>query len=186
MFYARVFGFAAVLLFCRQVSAQTQTGADDAAAIHAQWWTGPLVAPSPAVFAAGVLGVEPYLLDKRGDGSFDNNGTLHFSPAGGDQLRSFTSIQYGVTDDFSVQAVPSFARVLGGGDDYAGLGDLPLRVKYRWFKGGTEIWLPSLTTTFGITLPIGAYEHLRKSSDGFGSGATTALQQAMLQSVLAS
>src|SRR5665213_452832 len=106
---ARLTGVFLALAFCRTALAQELPGAADAAALHAQWWTGPLVAPSPAVFAQGVVGMEPYLLDKRGDGSFDNNGTLHSSPPGGDQLRSFTSLQYGVTDDFSVQIVPSFA-----------------------------------------------------------------------------
>ena len=182
MFLARASCVALLLAFCPRAFAQESSSTADAAALHAQWWTGPLVAPSPAVFAAGIVGLEPYFLDKRGDGAFDNNGTLHSSPPGGDQLRSFTSLQYGVTGNFSVQIVPSFAHSLNG-SAATGLADLPIRVKYRWFSGGTEIWQPSLTTTAGITFPIGRYENLRKSSDGFGSGAYMAMQQALLQSV---
>ena len=154
------------------------------AIVKAQWWTGPLVAPSPAPFAQGVLGVEPYFLDKRGDGAFDNNGTLHSTPPGGDQLRSFVSLQYGVTGDLGVQIVPAIVHSLNG-SAATGLGDLPIRVKYRLFRGHPGFWHPQFNLVAGVTLPIGRYDNLRKASDGFGSGAVTAMQQAMLQSVFA-
>ena len=96
------------------VTAASAQEASDEAILKAQWWTGPLVAPSPAPFAEGVFAMEPYLLDKRGDGAFDNNGTLHSSPPGGDQLRAFASMQYGVTGDLGVQIVPAIAHSLNG------------------------------------------------------------------------
>jgi hypothetical protein len=180
MIFTRWLGVVALLLVSQQALAQTQP--EDDAIIHAQWWTGPLVAPSPAPFAEGVLGVEPYFLDKRGDGAFDNSGTLHSSPPGGDQLRAFASVQYGVTDNLGVQIVPAIAHSLNG-SAATGLGDLPVRVKYRVFRGHAGFWHPQLNLVAGVTLPVGRYENLRKSSDGFGSGATMAMQQAMLQTV---
>src|SRR5581483_5523181 len=108
----------------------------------------------------GILGVEPYLLDKRGTGSFDNNGILHSTPAGSEQMRSFTSLQYGVTGDFSIQIVPAFAHAADHGGA-TGLGDLPVRIKYRWIASGDEIWLPALTTTIGLNLPLGRYQRLK-------------------------
>lgn len=179
MIFARA---SCVIFLLASAGAALAQESSDAELIHAQWWTGSLVAPSPAVFAQGVLGVEPYFLDRRGAGAFDNNGTLHSTPAGGDQMRSFTSIQYGITGDFSVQLVPSFVHGMSG-SAATGLADLPVRVKYRWFKGGTEIWLPSLTTTVGVTVPVGKYDNLRQAPDGFGGGGTTAMEQALLQSV---
>jgi len=158
--------------------------ASEESLLKAQWWTGPLVAPSPAPFAEGVLGVEPYFLDKRGDGAFDNNGTLHSSPPGGDQLRSFVSLQYGVTGDLGVQLVPAIVHSLNG-SAATGLADLPVRVKYRIFRGHAGFWHPQLNLVAGLTLPIGRYDNLRKPSDGFGAGALMAMQQAMLQSVFA-
>lgn len=152
------------------------------APLHEQWWTGPLLAPSPAVFAQGVLGIEPYFLDKRGAGTFDNNGILHALPQGSEQLRSFTSLQYGLTDDFSVQLVPSFAHAVND-EGATGIGDLPVRVKYRWDRGGGEFWLPALTTTVGLNLPVGPYQRLRSADDGFGAGAYTASAQVLLQSL---
>ena len=169
------------LLLSAAVTASAQEASDETI-IKAQWWTGPLVAPSPAPFAQGVLGVEPYFLDKRGDGAFDDNGTLHSSPPGGDQLRAFVSLQYGVTGDLGVQIVPAIVHSLNGGAA-TGLADLPVRVKYRIFRGHAGFWHPQLNLVAGITLPVGRYDNLRKSSDGFGSGAVTAMQQAMLQTV---
>ena len=162
--------------------AATAEEASDDTILKAQWWTGPLVAPSPAPFAEGVFAMEPYFLDKRGDGAFDNNGTLHSSPPGGDQLRSFVSLQYGVTGDLGVQIVPAIAHSLNG-SAATGLGDLPVRVKYRVFHGHAGFWHPQFNLVAGITLPVGRYENLRKFSDGFGSGAVMAMQQVMLQSV---
>jgi hypothetical protein len=150
--------------------------------LHDNGWTGSLLAPSPAVIAQGVLGVEPYVLDKRGAGSFDNNGILHSLPKGSDQLRSFTSLQYGVTESFSVQIVPSFAHVLEDGGA-SGLADLPVRVKYRWTKGGDTLWFPAVTTTLGINFPVGRYQRLNQTADGFGNGAYTASAQLLLQSL---
>ena len=148
--------------------------------LHDQGWTGSLLAPSPAVFAQGILGVEPYFLDKRGTGSFDNNGILHSTPAGSGQLRSFTSLQYGVTGDFSVQVVPAFAHADSGA---SGIADLPVRIKYRWNASGDEIWRPAITTTFGLNLPLGHYQRLKDTADGLGSGAYTASAQVLLQSL---
>ncbi len=181
MIFARA---SCVIFLLASAGAALAQESPDGALIHGQWWTGSLAAPSPAPFAEGVLGVEPYFLDKRGDGAFDSNGTLHSSPPGGDQLRSFTSVQYGVTGDLGIQIVPAIVHSLNG-SAATGLADLPVRVKYRWFRGGTEIWLPSLTTTAGITVPVGKFDNLRKASDGFGGGVYTALQQALLQSVFA-
>ena len=173
--------FLGLCLLLPAAAASAEEASDDAI-LKAQWWTGPLVAPSPAPFAEGVLGVEPYLLDKRGDGAFDNNGTLHSSPPGGDQLRSFVSLQYGVTGDLGVQIVPAIAHGLNGGAA-TGLGDLPVRVKYRIFRGHAGFWHPQLNLVAGVTLPTGRLDNLSKSSDGFGSGAVMAMQQALPQTV---
>jgi hypothetical protein len=179
-FMIRAFLLGLCLLLPAGVGAAQE--ASEESILKAQWWTGPLVAPSPAPFAEGVLGVEPYVLDKRGDGAFDDNGTLHASPPGGDQLKSFVSLQYGVTGDLGVQIVPAIVHSLNGGAA-TGLADLPVRVKYRIFRGHAGFWHPQLNLVAGVILPIGRYDDLRKSSDGFGSGAVTAMQQAMLQTV---
>lgn len=154
---------------------------DSEAAIRAQWFTGTLLSPSPGVPRKGVLGVEPYLIDKRGIGVFDANGILHSAPVGVEQLRSFTSVNYGFTNSFSVQVTPAVAHVSHDGDVQTGLADFPIKIHYRPFPGALDFWHPSLTTTFGITLPLGKFEHLRHSADGFGTGAYMAMEELELQ-----
>lgn len=154
---------------------------DSEAAIRAQWFTGTLLSPSPGVPRKGVLGVEPYLIDKRGIGVFDANGILHSAPVGVEQLRSFTSVNYGFTNSFSVQVTPAVAHVSHDGDVQTGLADFPIKIHYRPIAGALDFWHPSLTTTFGITLPLGKFEHLRHSADGFGTGAYMAMEELELQ-----
>ena len=168
-----------LLALCR--SAAAQEADSEEAAIQAQWFTGTLLSPSPGVPRTGVLGIEPYLLDKRGAGAFDVNGILHSTPAGGEQWRTYTSVNYGFADGFSLQVIPALASVSHGGDNAAGLADLPVKLHYRWIDGRAGFWHPAFTTTFGITFPVGKFEHLRAAADGFGTGAFMAMEQIELQ-----
>ena len=94
------------------------------------------------------------LEDKLSAGSFDALGTLHSLPIVNDRYTQFTSAQYGLTDNLAVQALPAFSATHGG---HLGLGDLPTRLKYRWFgRGEVGFWHPALTTSLGVTFPIGA------------------------------
>ncbi len=176
---SRTLGVLALLASTGTAAAQ-QFDSEEAA-IQAQWFTGTLLSPSPGVPHTGVLGVEPYLLDKRGAGAFDANGILYSTPAGNEQLRSYTSINYGFADGFSIQPIPTFAYVSHGGDTEAGPADLPVKLHYRWFDGSAGFWHPAFTTTFGITFPIGKFEHLRSAADGFGTGAFMAMEQIEVQ-----
>ena len=178
MLRARPLSMAIFLASTGMAAAQQN---DSEAAIRAQWFTGTLLSPSPGVPREGVLGVEPYLIDKRGIGVFDANGILHSGPVGVEQVRSFTSVNYGFTDSFSVQVTPAVAHVSHDGDVQTGLADFPIKIHYRPIAGALDFWHPSLTTTFGITLPIGKFEHLRHSADGFGTGAFMAMEELELQ-----
>ena len=178
MLCARPLSMAIFLASTGMAAAQQN---DSEAAIRAQWFTGTLLSPSPGVPREGVLGVEPYLIDKRGIGVFDANGILHSGPVGVEQIRSFTSVNYGFTDSFSVQVTPAVAHVSHDGDVQTGLADFPIKIHYRPIAGALDFWHPSLTTTFGITLPIGKFEHLRHSADGFGTGAFMAMEELELQ-----
>jgi hypothetical protein len=178
MLFARAM-FAAIFLASAGTAAAQQN--DSEAAIRNQWFTGTLLSPSPGVPRGGVLGIEPYLIDKRGIGVFDANGILHSGPVGVEQVRSFTSANYGFTDAFSVQVIPAIAHVSHDGDVQTGLADFPIKIHYRPIAGALDFWHPSLTTTFGITFPTGKFEHLRHSADGFGTGAYMAMEELELQ-----
>ena len=154
---------------------------EEAAILAAQWFTGPLLAPSPPPPAHDRFAIEPYLLISRGAGGFDQNGAFAAQPKSGDRLINFTVIKYGLTDNLAVQLLPGFARAPDGA---SGFTDLPVQLEYRWFgRTDTGFWHPSLTTTFSVIVPTGPYQHLRHAEDGFGTGATVASGQVLLQSL---
>jgi hypothetical protein len=181
MRFARALCVALLPAFSPAAFAQEAAPQDDAALIRGQGLTGSLLAPSPATPAKGVFAIEPYFLYRRGAGTFGNDGARRASPAGGDQVRSYTSMQYGLGDDLAVQVLPSFAQALSG-DHATGINDLPVRLKYRWFgRGEIGFWNPSLTTGLGVTIPLGHYQRLQSPADGFGAGAWMGNFQAQMQ-----
>lgn len=172
-------GYLFLALLLAPVAAAANEAPIDAALIRAQGWTGSLLAPSPATPARGVLAVEPYLEDKLSAGSFDALGSLHSLPIVNDRITQYSSIQYGLTDNLAVQVLPAFSATPDG---HLGLGDLPTRIKYRWFgRGEVGFWHPALTTGLGITFPTGDYQELAGSGEGFGTGAWFGTFQAQIQ-----
>jgi hypothetical protein len=171
-----------VFLLGLVVPARADISADDEAAIlAAQWFTGPLLAPSPPPPAHDWFAIEPYLLISRGAGGFDGDGVFAAQPKGSDRLINFTVFKYGLTDNLALQLLPGFARAADGA---SGFTDLPVQLEYRWFgRTDTGFWHPSLTTTFTVNFPIGPYQHLRRAEDGFGAGAYRASGQVLLQSL---
>ena len=159
---------------------QADFGADDGI-LSAQWFTGPLLAPSPPPPAHDRFAIEPYVLMSRGAGRFDGDGVFAARPEGGDRFVNLTVFKYGLTDNLAVQLLPGFARAPDGA---SGFTDLPVQLEYRWF-GRTDagFWHPSLTTTLSVNIPIGPYQHLRHAEDGFGTGAYMASGQVLLQSL---
>jgi hypothetical protein len=160
-------------------AAAADESAMDAAIIRAQGWTGSLLAPSPTTPGQGVLALEPYIEDKLSAGSFDALGMLHSLPIVNDRYTQYTSAQYGLTDNLAVQVLPAFSATPDG---HLELGDLPTRLKYRWFvRGDVGFWHPALTTSLGITFPTGAYQRLASSAEGFGTGAWFGTLQVQMQ-----
>ena len=103
--------------------------------VQDQWFTGSLEAPSPALSKAGVIAIEPYGI-YTGDTGVYNSDWGHYSvPNNLNELQSETLIKYGITDQLSVQALPSFNYAWNGlyhsnGTDL-GMGDLPVEFQYR-------------------------------------------------------
>ena len=162
--------------------ASGQTIAGDAA-VQAQWFTGSLEAPSPALPAAGIFAVEPYFVYTSNNGSYDNSGARHSISNGADVFTSETVLKYAITDRLSVEALPSFSRNLNSHDSYAGLGDLPVEAEYRFNDEDNKTGYPSVTASLGMTLPTGHFDNLNTALDGFGSGVYTAKEGILAQSL---
>ena len=153
------------------------------AAVQAQWFTGSLAAPSPALPKAGILAVEPYVIYTRDTGAY-GDGWRHYSvPNGTDSAESLTVLKYALTDRLSVEALPSFMRVSNGKASATGLGDLPTELEYRFNDENDRTGAPSVTAAFGLSVPTGRYDRLSTTLAGLGSGAYTLKEGLLFQSL---
>jgi hypothetical protein len=106
-----------------------------------QWFTGPLVAPSPALPQAGLFVIEPYAGLTFNTGKYLDNGGHQ---SGSDQARTasvFPLIEYAITDRLTIQTVPQVNYAWNGKTTTRGIigSDLPVELKYR-FVGHVQRW----------------------------------------------
>jgi Putative MetA-pathway of phenol degradation len=140
------------------------------------WWTGPILAPSANTLPRGHWLVEPYFFDVMSRGHYDTDGRRQKTERT-HTVGSFTYINYGLRDRFTIGAVPRFSfNDVNDGQDSSGVrvGDLSLQAQYRLtqFVEGSRI--PTLALNVQQTFPTGRYDRLgARPSDGVGSGAYT-------------
>ena len=77
-------GLRGLVLSLAVAPAARAEDASSEAILRAQWFTGTLLSPSPGVPHKGILGVEPYLIDKRGRVRYWWYGELNWQGAGGE------------------------------------------------------------------------------------------------------
>lgn len=150
-----------------------QAGAPARQALSDAWWTGPLLAPSPATLPPGHVLFEPYLYDSIVDGRFDTRGARH-GTARADHFGSQSYLIYGLADRFSVGMIPRFGFVqpsVGARSSAPAVGDLTLQAQYQLTQFHEGGWLPTLALNVQETLPTGRFDRLDRASDGFGAGA---------------
>jgi hypothetical protein len=150
-----------------------------------QWFTGSLVAPSPALSKAGVFAIEPYAVYTANTGVYDNDWGHHSVPNDLNQAQSVTVLKYGLTDELSIQALPSLSYQWNDQTTSRGVGvdDLPVELEYRLKNGDIKTGSPSATIDLGMTFPTGAYERLHSPLDGVGTGAYLAKEGLLLESL---
>ena len=128
------------------------------------WWTGPLLAPSPATLPQGHALLEPYLFDVITSGP-----TAH-------DFGSLTYLLYGVTDRVTAGLIPRFGYNQPSGEPSSsavGFGDLTLQAGYGVTEYQDGRSTPAVSVVVQETLPTGGYDRLSRASDGFGAGAYT-------------
>jgi hypothetical protein len=152
-------------------------------AAKSQWFTGSLIAPSPALLKAGAFEIEPYLVYTGNTGSYAANWSHHSVAHNLSEVQSETLVEYGITDRLSIQAVPSFGALWTGQNSSFGSGDLPVELKYRFNDQNVATGAPSVTVFLGMSFPLGKYDGLTVPSVGQGSGAFTVKQGILLQSL---
>jgi hypothetical protein len=126
------------------------------------WWTGPVIANSPATQTPGHAYVESYLFDAKS--------------AGSNAIGSNTFLLYGLAERLAVGMIPSFGfnkPSHGESSSGIGVGDLTLHAQYGLTTYKLGSWVPMTAVALEQTLPTGRYDHLDRPSDGFGAGAYT-------------
>jgi hypothetical protein len=139
------------------------------------WWTGPMLAPSPATLPPGHALIEPYLFSVISTGHFDANGNRHSGPYEHD-IGSLTYILYGLTDRVTAGLIPRFSYNEPAGEPNSsgvGFGDLTLQASYGLTQFSYEHRVPTVALVVQETLPTGRYDRLTRAADGFGAGAWT-------------
>jgi hypothetical protein len=152
-------------------------------AAKSQWFTGSLIAPSPALSKASAFEIEPYIVYTGNTGSYAANWRHHAVAHDLSEAQSETLVEYGITDRLSVQAVPSFGALWTDQNASLGTGDLPVELKYRFNDQNVATGAPSVTVFLGMSFPLGKYDGLKVPSVGQGSGAFTVKQGILLQSL---
>ena len=150
---------------------------------RAQWFTGSLEAPSPALPKAGLLAVEPYVIYQRNTGDYDSGGGHQSVPDDVRQEVSVNVFKYGITDRLSIEGLPSFVHAWNDQNSVTGVGDLPVEFEYRFNNENNETGFPSVTASVGISLPVGDYDRLSTQLEGLGSGAYTLKEGILFQSL---
>ncbi len=129
------------------------------------WWTGPLLANSPATLPRGHFLAEPYLYDVIGAQGNSN----------GFGSRSY--LEYGLFDRLTIGAIPVFGYNAVNGSlnsSHVGVGDWTVLGQYGLTRWRPDSWVPTTGIMVEETFPTGKYDNLgTRPTNGLGAGAYT-------------
>lgn len=129
------------------------------------WWTGPVSASSAYTLPRGHLLVEPYLFDVRSRRS--------------DYLGSLTYILYGLSDDLTLGAIPTFGGTRsrnGRRSRRIDINDLTITAQFRVRGAAPSKVMPAVSLVIQHSFPLGRFDKLGNDRDrGIGSGVNATL-----------
>ncbi|MFS3137082.1 hypothetical protein ACLRDC_17225 [Gluconacetobacter sacchari] len=134
-------------------------------------YTGSLLSPAGALYRAGSLNVEPYLIYADQTGIYDSNG----KKKSGDLMEiasNHTLIKYAVFRTLSLRTVVSSGVEITNGRRVSGwqINDLPLEGIWRFHTGQNDQLVPDGNLFLGVSIPCGQTRHLTPQESAFGSG----------------
>lgn len=169
-------GVAMLLAEMAAVANAAEAGAANRQSLDDAWFTGPIVTASASTLPRGHFLVEPYVFNAITKDRYDDDGNRH-DVARTDGYGSLTYVLYGVTDRFTVGAIPTFGfNDVSTDPDSSGIGvgDLTVQALYRLTQFREGRALPTLSLVVQETLPTGDYDRLgARPADGLGAGAYT-------------
>lgn len=180
---ARLAGIVGLLISMTAPTALLAQEIPGDAAVQAQWFTGSLEAPSPALPKAGIVAVEPYFIYTDNTGAYGDGWRHYGVPNVVDSVESLTVLKYALTDRLSIEALPAFARAWNDQTGATGLEDLPTELEYRFNDENNRTGAPSVTAALGLSFPVGQYQRLSSPAAGLGSGTYTLKEGLLFQSL---
>lgn len=122
------------------------------------WWTGPMLAVSAMGPGQGHALIETYLYDQVAERS--------------QALRSFNYLLYGVSDRFTLGAIPVFGiNERDGAHAQFGISDLTFQAQYRLVDFDPETEMPAIAVALRQSVATGKYDRLQSATGAFGAGA---------------
>jgi hypothetical protein len=122
------------------------------------WWTGPMLAVSPNGPGQGHALTETYFYDQIADRS--------------QSLRSFNYLLYGVSDRFTLGAIPVFGiNEAEGAHSRFGMSDLTFQAQYMVADFDPKTQMPAIAVALRQSIAIGEYDRLNEATEAFGGGA---------------
>jgi hypothetical protein len=155
------------------VQSRQPTSCDERHPMNDAWWTGPMLANTPATAPRGHYLAETYLYDVTTQGAYKASGARQSAPhANG--YGSLTYLIYGLSDKTGIGLIPTAGYNTARGEPSSagpGLGDLTVLLQRRLttFKACRPI--PIVSVAVEQTLPTGQYDHLgTRPTNGLGAG----------------
>lgn len=140
------------------------------------WWTGPMLANTPATAPRGHALAETYLYDIATQGAYSVRGTRH-SANHANSYGSLTYLIYGLTDKTAFGFIPTAGYNTATGEPSSagpGLGDLTMLLQRRLTTFQPCRPIPIVSVALEQTFPTGQYDRLgTRPTNGIGAGAYT-------------
>jgi len=184
-YFARILSAALVLASAAFASAAAKADAlqlqqpvpcDQRHPMNDAWWTGPMLANTPATAPRGHSLAETYVYDVNTQGSYNAKGTRRSVPHA-NSYGTLTYLIYGVSDKTGFGLIPTagYNTVTGQPSSSGpGFGDLTLLLQRRLTIFHPCGRMPILSVALEQTLPTGQYDHLgNRPTNGVGAGAWT-------------
>lgn len=139
------------------------------------WWTGPMLANTPATAPRGHSLAETYLYDVTTQGVYNAKGARRSAPHA-NSYGSLTYLIYGLSDKTGFGLMPTAGYNTATGQPSSagpGMGDLTLLLQRRLTTFRPCGRIPILSVNVEQTLPTGPYDRLHRANNGYGAGAWT-------------
>ena len=121
------------------------------------WWTGPILAVSANGPGQCHALTETYLYDQMADHS--------------QSYRSFNYLLYGVSDHFTLGAIPVLGvNKANGAHAHSGLSDLSFQAQYTLADFDPETRMPAIAVALRQSVTTGKYDRLSEATEAFGAG----------------